>query len=179
MGRKKQPHYRIVVADSASPRDGRFVETLGYYKPLSHPARLVVDVERVDYWIEKGAQTSGTVKSLVNKARRGGDAKVALGEVDKEAQKAKRAEALAARRAAEKKAAGGAATEAAAEEEAAGGPAATAADGDAEPAAESEAGADEAAEGGPEASAAEEQPPQADGEADESEAAEQGEGKPE
>ncbi|MDH3424624.1 MAG: 30S ribosomal protein S16, partial [Gemmatimonadota bacterium] len=42
MGRKKQPHYRVVVTDSKSPRDGRFVETLGYYKPLSDPARLVL-----------------------------------------------------------------------------------------------------------------------------------------
>ncbi|NNF13821.1 MAG: 30S ribosomal protein S16, partial [Gemmatimonadetes bacterium] len=50
MGRKKTPHYRVVVADSASPRDGRFVETLGYYKPLSQPARLVLDMERVDHW---------------------------------------------------------------------------------------------------------------------------------
>ena len=49
MGRKKQPHYRVVVADSASPRDGRFVETLGYYKPLSDPARLVLDLDRVDH----------------------------------------------------------------------------------------------------------------------------------
>ncbi|MDX1494992.1 MAG: 30S ribosomal protein S16, partial [Longimicrobiales bacterium] len=71
MGRKKTPHYRIVVADSASPRDGRFVETLGYYKPLSQPARLVLDMERVDHWLEEGASPSGTVKSLISKARRG------------------------------------------------------------------------------------------------------------
>ena len=64
MGRKKQPHYRVVVADSLSPRDGRFVESLGYYKPLSQPARLVLDLERVDYWLSKGAEPSGTVNSL-------------------------------------------------------------------------------------------------------------------
>ncbi|HIF21655.1 MAG TPA: 30S ribosomal protein S16, partial [Gemmatimonadetes bacterium] len=104
MGRKKQAHYRVVVADSASPRDGRFVETLGYYKPLSHPARLVLDLERVDHWLGAGAQPSGTMKSLIAKARRGGDAKVALGEVDAEARKASRAEQLAARRATEQKA---------------------------------------------------------------------------
>ena len=103
MGRKKKPHYRIVVADSASPRDGRFVETLGYYKPLSHPARLVLDLERVDHWISEGANPSGTVKSLISRARRGGDATVALGEVDVEERKTKRAEKLAARRAAEVK----------------------------------------------------------------------------
>ena len=103
MGRKKKPHYRVVVADSAAPRDGRFVETLGYYKPLSNPARLVLDMERVDYWLSKGASPSATVKSLIAKARRGGDATVALGEEDSEARKTKRAEALATRRAAEQK----------------------------------------------------------------------------
>lgn len=80
MGKKKQPHYRIVVADSRAPRDGRFVENLGYYNPLPDPARLVVDLERVDYWVGRGAVASATVKSLVAKARAGGDAKVALGE---------------------------------------------------------------------------------------------------
>jgi len=104
MGRKKQPHYRVVVADGQKPRDGRFVETLGYYKPLSEPARLVIDLERVDYWLAEGAQPSHTVRNLIHKARAGGDGKVALGEVDVEAVKAKRAEELAARRAAEKKA---------------------------------------------------------------------------
>jgi small subunit ribosomal protein S16 len=120
MGRKKQPHYRIVVADSLSPRDGRFVESLGYYKPLSRPARLVLDMERVDHWLGQGAQPSGTVKSLITKARRGGDASVAVGEVAHEEREAKRAEQLAAKRAAEKKAAEAAvAAEAAAAEAAA------------------------------------------------------------
>ncbi len=82
MGRKKQPHYRVVVADIDSPRDGRFIETLGYYKPLSNPARLVLDLERVDYWEGKGAQPSTTVSNLVKKARKGGDDTVAIGEVD-------------------------------------------------------------------------------------------------
>jgi small subunit ribosomal protein S16 len=104
MGRKKQPHYRIVVTDGASPRDGRFVETLGYYKPLSDPARLVVDMNRVDHWLGEGASPSGTVKSLISKARRGGDGKVAVGEVAPEERESKRAEELAARRAAEQKA---------------------------------------------------------------------------
>ena len=115
MGRKKAPHYRVVVADSESPRDGRFVETLGYYKPLSQPARLVVDLERVDFWIGKGALPSGTMKSLLNKARKGGDASVAVGEVDKEAEKAARAEKLAKRRQAEIEAAAVAAAAAEAE----------------------------------------------------------------
>ncbi|MDH3272259.1 MAG: 30S ribosomal protein S16 [Gemmatimonadota bacterium] len=103
MGRKKTPHYRIVVADSRAPRDGRFVETLGYYKPLSQPARLVLDLERVDHWIGEGASPSGTVKSLISRARKGGDPTVAVGEQDAEERKAKRAEELASRRAAEKK----------------------------------------------------------------------------
>ena len=101
MGRKKAPHYRVVVADGDSPRDGRFVETIGYYKPLSTPARVVVDLERADYWLGKGAEPSATVKSLLNKARRGGDATVAVGEVDAAAEKARRAEDLARRRQAE------------------------------------------------------------------------------
>ena len=103
MGRKKLPQYRIVVVDSASPRDGRFVETLGYYKPLSDPARLVIDLERVDHWLGEGADPSHTVRSLISKARRGGDSKVALGEEDPTERKTKRVEALAARRAAEQK----------------------------------------------------------------------------
>jgi small subunit ribosomal protein S16 len=105
MGRKKQPHYRVVVADSTSPRDGRFIETLGYYKPLTSPARLVLDLERVDHWLAEGALPSDTVRTLITKARRGGGRKVALGEVDPETREAKRAEALATRRAEEARAA--------------------------------------------------------------------------
>ena len=80
MGKKKQPHYRIVVADSRSPRDGRFVENLGYYNPIPDPARLVVDLDRVDYWLGQGAILSHTVGNLVSKARVGGDGSVALGD---------------------------------------------------------------------------------------------------
>ena len=78
MGKKKQPHYRIVVTDSRAPRDGRFVENLGYYHPVSHPATLKVDLERVDYWVGQGAIVSPTVGSLVSRARAGGDDTVAL-----------------------------------------------------------------------------------------------------
>ncbi len=78
MGKKKQPHYRIVVADSRAPRDGRFVENLGYYNPITHPAQLKVDLERVDYWLGEGAIASRTVGNLLSRARAGGDAKVAL-----------------------------------------------------------------------------------------------------
>ena len=103
MGRKKQPHYRVVVADGAAPRDGRFVENLGYYKPQSSPARLVLDLERFDYWVGQGAQPSDTVRSLAGKARRGGDGTVAIGEPDVEVQKKLDTDALAARRNAERK----------------------------------------------------------------------------
>ena len=167
MGRKKKPHYRVVVADSASPRDGRFVETLGYYKPLSNPARLVIDLERVDHWISQGASPSGTVKSLISKARRGGDEIVAVGVEDPEEAKVKRAEQIAARRAAEAKAA----AEKAAEEEAAAKAAEEAA---AAEAAEAEAAEAETAEEAPEAEAAEEAPEaEAAEEAPEAEAAEE------
>jgi small subunit ribosomal protein S16 len=167
MGRKKTPHYRVVVADSASPRDGRFVETLGYYKPLSQPARLVIDLERVDHWLAEGASPSGTVKSLIAKARRGGDTAVQIGEVDAEEREAKRAEELAARRAAEKKveaekaAAAKAAEEEAAASAAAEAEAAAATEAEATEAEEQSAEAQEApsaeAEDSPEAEAAEEE----------------------
>lgn len=102
MGRKKAPHYRIVVADSAAPRDGRFVETLGYYKPTYEPARIVVDLERVDHWISQGALPTNTVASLLRKARKGGDAAVRVGEPDPAEVKAERMAALAERHGAEK-----------------------------------------------------------------------------
>lgn len=79
IGRKKQPHYRIVVADAASPREGRVIETVGYYQPLSQPARVVVNHERVQYWLERGATVSTTVHSLLKKAKKGGDRAVAVG----------------------------------------------------------------------------------------------------
>ena len=103
MGRKKQPHFRVVVSDSRFPRDGRFVETLGYYKPLSDPARLVLDLERVDYWLHEGASPSDTVRSLIGKARKGGAEDLAVGEVAPDERQAKRAEVLASRRAAEQR----------------------------------------------------------------------------
>ena len=103
MGRKKQPHYRVVVADGAASRDGRIVENLGYYKPQSSPARLVLDLDRFDYWVRQGAEPSVTVSSLASKARRGGDSRVALGEPDIESQRKQESDALAARRSAERK----------------------------------------------------------------------------
>jgi small subunit ribosomal protein S16 len=98
MGRKKTPHYRVVVTDRTAPREGRFVESIGYYKPLNQPARLVLDLERVDYWIAQGAVPSDTVGSLIRKARIGGDDSLAVGEVRADEEKAKKAEAVATRR---------------------------------------------------------------------------------
>lgn len=68
MGAKKNPYYRIIVADSYSPRDGRCIEEIGSYDPLAEPAILKVDAERAQYWIKNGAQPTDTVKSLLKKA---------------------------------------------------------------------------------------------------------------
>ena len=78
VGRKKQPSYRIVVATSASPRDGTYIDDVGFYNPRTTPAELRLDIEKVDSWVSKGATLTDTAASLVRKARRGGDAKVAL-----------------------------------------------------------------------------------------------------
>jgi len=163
MGRKKAPHYRVVVADSASPRDGRFVESIGYYKPLSDPARLVLDLERVDFWVGKGATPSNTVKSLIVRAREGGDDTIAIGEVDAEERKKLAAEKVARKRAAEEAAAAKAAEEAAEAEAAAAAEAAAEAKAaeeaeaaEAEDAAESEEPAAEAEEPAAEEAAEEE-----------------------
>ncbi len=67
MGAKKAPFYRIVVADSRYPRDGRFIEEIGYYNPLTNPAEVKVDAEKVQKWIGNGAQPTDTVKALLKK----------------------------------------------------------------------------------------------------------------
>lgn len=68
VGRKKTPVYRIVVADVRSPRDGRFIETIGHYNPRQAEGGLEVDTQRADYWLGVGAQPSDTVRSLLRKA---------------------------------------------------------------------------------------------------------------
>ena len=78
IGRKKQPSYRVVVTDSANPRGGKYLDTLGFYNPRLQPAELRLDLDKVDTWVGKGAGMSDTVASLVRKARRGGDDKVAM-----------------------------------------------------------------------------------------------------
>ena len=66
-GAKTRPFYRIVVADSESPRDGRFLESVGTYNPLKDPAEVTLKTDRVKYWMEQGALPSDTVKSLLKK----------------------------------------------------------------------------------------------------------------
>ena len=68
MGAKKAPFYRIVVADSRYPRDGRFIEEIGFYNPVTNPAELKVDVDRAQAWIKTGAQPTETVRDLLKKA---------------------------------------------------------------------------------------------------------------
>lgn len=68
MGAKKAPFYRIVVADSRYPRDGRFIEQLGTYNPLAEPVEVKVDAERTQAWIKTGAQPTDTVKRLLKQA---------------------------------------------------------------------------------------------------------------
>jgi small subunit ribosomal protein S16 len=65
MGAKKRPFYRMVVADSRSPRDGRFLEIIGHYNPIVDPIELVVDKDKAQDWLKKGAQPSDTVKRLL------------------------------------------------------------------------------------------------------------------
>ena len=71
-GAKKRPFYQIVVADSRSPRDGRFIERIGFFNPLAagHAERLRLDVAKVDAWVAKGASLSDRVESLVKEARK-------------------------------------------------------------------------------------------------------------
>ncbi|MDI3327131.1 MAG: 30S ribosomal protein S16 [Alicyclobacillaceae bacterium] len=68
MGAKKRPFYRVVVADSRSPRDGRFIEEIGTYDPLSDPAKIHIDTEKALKWLQNGAQPSDTARSLLRKA---------------------------------------------------------------------------------------------------------------
>lgn len=72
MGAKKKPFYRVIAADSRSPRDGRFIERLGHYDPMKDPSELKLNLERVDYWLSVGAQPSDRVKLLIDKARNAG-----------------------------------------------------------------------------------------------------------
>ena len=68
VGAKNTPVFRIVVADSRSPRDGKFIEEIGTYQPLKKDQNFTLDLERVNYWVSKGAQPSDTVASFIKKA---------------------------------------------------------------------------------------------------------------
>lgn len=90
-GKKNQPFYHIVIADGRAPRDGRFIEKLGTYNPLTNPAEVNINFDRALYWVETGAQPSDTVRSIlkregvyIKKHLRGGIAKGALTELDAE-----------------------------------------------------------------------------------------------
>jgi small subunit ribosomal protein S16 len=81
VGRKKQPSYRIVVAQSTDPRSGEYLDTIGFYNPRTQPAELRIDLGKVDQWLAKGAEMSDTAASLIRKVRKGGDNSVQLREV--------------------------------------------------------------------------------------------------
>ena len=68
MGAKKAPFYRVVVADERSPRDGKFIDEIGYYNPLTNPAEIKINAEKAEAWLKNGAQPTETVKSLLKKS---------------------------------------------------------------------------------------------------------------
>ena len=68
MGAKKAPFYHIVVADSRSPRDGKIIEQIGTYDPMTNPSTIVLDKEKLDIWTKNGAKPTESVKSLINRA---------------------------------------------------------------------------------------------------------------
>ena len=68
IGAKKTPFYRVVVADERSPRDGRFIEEIGYYNPLTDPVDIKIDAEKATKWLNNGAQPTETVRSLLKKS---------------------------------------------------------------------------------------------------------------
>lgn len=70
MGAKKRPYYRVVVADSRRFRDGKFIEKIGYYDPLPQNPQVQLNMERVDYWMQKGARPTDTVRTLITGIRK-------------------------------------------------------------------------------------------------------------
>ena len=68
LGSKKNPFYRVVVADERSPRDGRFIEEIGYYNPLTDPVDIKIDAEKATKWLNNGAQPTETVRTILKKA---------------------------------------------------------------------------------------------------------------
>jgi small subunit ribosomal protein S16 len=74
VGSKKNPIWRVVVADQRSPRDGRFIEAIGHYNPQTDPSTIRIDEERLQHWLDRGAQPTGSVKQLVKAYAKGGGA---------------------------------------------------------------------------------------------------------
>jgi small subunit ribosomal protein S16 len=74
VGSRKNPIWRVVVADQRSPRDGRFIETIGHYNPQTEPSTIAIDEERLQHWLARGAQPTGTVKQLIKAHAKGGAA---------------------------------------------------------------------------------------------------------
>jgi small subunit ribosomal protein S16 len=74
VGSNKNPIWRVVVADQRSPRDGRFIEAVGHYNPRTEPSTIVLDRERIEHWLARGAQPTGTVKQLMKAHAKGGGA---------------------------------------------------------------------------------------------------------
>lgn len=68
MGAKKAPFYRVIVADEKSPRDGKFIDEIGYYNPLTNPADIKIDAEKAKTWLNNGAQPTETVRSILKKS---------------------------------------------------------------------------------------------------------------
>jgi small subunit ribosomal protein S16 len=68
IGKKKAPSYRVIVADSRSPRDGRFIEEIGYFDPLTNPETVKIDADKAKNWIKNGAQPTDTVRALLKKS---------------------------------------------------------------------------------------------------------------
>ena len=96
-GSKKRPYYRVVVADSRSPRDGRLIEEVGRYNPLTNPKTIDLDIEKINEWRGKGAQVTDAVAALIKAAEEGPKAETAVKkskkQLAKEAEAAKAAEA--------------------------------------------------------------------------------------
>ena len=80
VGSKKNPIWRVVVADQRSPRDGRFIETIGHYNPQTEPSTIRIDEERFQHWVARGAQPTNTVKQLVKAYSKSGGAAAAVAE---------------------------------------------------------------------------------------------------
>jgi len=69
LGKKKKPFYRIIVVDSQRPRESKYKDVVGYYNPMTDPAEIKIDKEKVNYWLSRGAQPTETVKSLISKVK--------------------------------------------------------------------------------------------------------------